>query len=95
MSQINLHKIIRQQQEQLAAMQVQIQALLTGEVGAAGERREGEAGAVNIKVAKLQLFDRTLSKVAGFVTGYKLYIRNKLARAMVEAQVQWVLSYVQ
>jgi len=28
MSQINLHEIIRQQQEQLAAMQVQIQALL-------------------------------------------------------------------
>jgi len=28
MSQINLHEIIRQQQEQLAVMQVQIQALL-------------------------------------------------------------------
>jgi len=28
MSQINLHEIIRQQQEQLAAMQAQIQALL-------------------------------------------------------------------
>jgi len=28
MSQINFHKIIRQQQEQLAAMQAQIQALL-------------------------------------------------------------------
>jgi len=28
MSQLNLHKIIRQQQEQLAAMQAQIQALL-------------------------------------------------------------------
>ena len=32
---------------------------------------------------------------AGFVTGCKLYIRNKLARTTVEAQVQWVLSYVQ
>jgi len=28
MSQINLHKIIQQQQEQLVAMQAQIQALL-------------------------------------------------------------------
>ena len=46
-------------------MQVQIQALLTGGVGAAGERREGEAGAVNIEVAKLQLFDGTSSKVTG------------------------------
>jgi len=30
MSQINLHEIIRQQQEQLATMQAQIQALLAG-----------------------------------------------------------------
>jgi len=36
MSQINLHEIIRQQQEQLAVIQAQIQALL-----AAGERRAG------------------------------------------------------
>ena len=27
--------------------------------------------------------------------GYKLYIRNKLAGATVEVQVQWILSYVQ
>jgi len=32
MSQLNLHEIIRQQQEQLAAMQVQIQALLAERV---------------------------------------------------------------
>jgi len=48
-----------------------------------------------MEMTKLQLFDGTLSRVAGFVTGYKLYIRNKLAEATVEAQVQWVLSYVQ
>jgi len=36
MSQVNLHEIIRQQQEQLVAMQAQIQALL------AGEARRGE-----------------------------------------------------
>jgi len=39
MSQINLHEIIWQQQEQLAAMQVQIQALLVAQ-GEAGRRRE-------------------------------------------------------
>jgi len=33
MSQNNLHEIIQQQQKQLAAMQAQIQALLTGEAG--------------------------------------------------------------
>ena len=35
------------------------------------------------------------SRVAGFVTGCKLYIRNKLVGVIVEAQVQWILSYVQ
>jgi len=45
MSQINLHKIIRQQQEQLVAMQVQIQALLVaqGEAGRGGEVGGGKA----------------------------------------------------
>jgi len=33
MSQINLHEVIQQQQQQLAAMQAQIQALLTGGAG--------------------------------------------------------------
>jgi len=33
MSQLNLHEIIRQQQEQLAVMQVQIQALLAVQRG--------------------------------------------------------------
>jgi len=66
-------------------MQVQIQALLAGGEGTAG----------NIEVAKPQLFDRTPSRVAEFITGCKLYIKNKLAGATVEAQVQWVLSYVQ
>ena len=35
------------------------------------------------------------SRVAGFITECKLYIRNKLAGATVEAQVQWVLLYMQ
>jgi len=77
----------------LAAMQVQIQALLAGGVGTA--EREVKAGTGNIEVAKPQLFDRTPSRVAEFIMGCKLYIRNKLAEATVEAQVQWVLSYVQ
>jgi len=41
-----------------------------------------------MEVAKPQLFDGMPSKVAGFVTGCKLYIRNKLVEATVEAQVQ-------
>ena len=46
-------------------------------------------------MAKLQLFDGMSSRVAEFVMRCKLYIRNKLVRAAVEAQVQWVLLYVQ
>jgi len=57
--------------------------------------REVEAGVGNIEIAKPQLFDGMPSRVAGFITGCKLYIRNKLAGATVEAQVQWVLSYMQ
>ena len=75
-------------------MQVQIQALLAAGAAAAGGRG-GEAGIGNIEVAKPQLSDGTPSRVAGFVTGYKLYIRNKLAGATVEAQVQWVSLFVQ
>ena len=48
-----------------------------------------------MEMTKLQLFDGMSSRVAGFVTRYKLYIRNKLAGATVEVQVQWVLLYVQ
>ena len=69
----------------MAVMQVQIQALLAGGTGTA--EREVEAGVGNIEVVKPQLFDGTPSRVAGFVMGCKLYIRNKLAEATVEAQV--------
>jgi len=37
-----------------------------------------------MEVTKPQLFDGILSRVAGFITGCKLYIRNKLAGATVE-----------
>ena len=82
MSQLNLQVIIRQQQKQLTAMQVQIQALLTGGVGT----REGGGGGT--EVAKLQIFDGMSLKVARFITAYKLYIRMKLREEPVERQVQ-------
>ena len=66
-------------------MQAQIQALLAGGAGTVEERKEVEVGAENIEVAKLQLFDGMPSRVAGFITECKLYIRNKLAGATVEA----------
>jgi len=88
MSQINFHTIIRQQQEQLAAMQVQIQALLAGEAGG-GEAMPREVGrGGGVEVAKPQIFDGMLSKVAGFIIVCKLYIRMKLRKEPVEEQVQ-------
>jgi len=74
MSQLNLHEIIRQQQKQLATMQVQIQALLAGgaEEGETAPREVGREGGA--EVAKLQIFDGTTTRVAGFIIACKLYI---------------------
>jgi len=88
MSQLNLHEIIRQQQEQLAAMQTQIQALLAvqGGVGAGGAGTGPNAGAY-MEVAKLAIFNREAEKVGGFITACRLYLKMKLRGTMVEEQV--------
>jgi len=93
MSQIDFHTIIRQQQEQLAAMQAQIQALLAGGVGGQEGRQEGRNGGGEI--AKPQIFDGSSAKVGGFISACKLYIRMRMRGESVERQVQWILSYVQ
>ena len=89
-SQINLHEIIQQQQEQLAAMQAQIQALLAVTGAAAGI-----VAGPYMKVAKLAIFNRKTEKVREFIMACRLFLKMKLRGAMVEKQVQWVLSYVQ
>jgi len=96
MSQINLHEIIRQQQEQLAAIQVQIQALLAAQEGAGVGRGATEPNmGSHMKVAKPAIFNGEAAKVGGFITACRLFLRMKLRGSMVEEQVQWVLSYVQ
>jgi len=92
MSQNNLHNIIQQQQEQIAAMQAQIQALLAA-VG--GEATMGTNAGSHIEVAKPAIFNGEAGRVEGFVSACKIYIRNKLRGETVEGQVQWALSYVQ
>jgi len=96
MSQINLHEIIWQQQEQLAAMQAQIQALLAaqGEGGRRGEEGGSNMGS-HMEVAKPAIFNREAGKVGGFIMACRLYLKMKMRGMTVEEQVQWVLSYVQ
>jgi len=50
---------------------------------------------IQVEVARLQEFDGSFGKVAGFITAYKLYIHMKMREVTVEEQIQWVLSYMQ
>jgi len=96
MSQLNFQEIIRQQQEQMAVMQTQIQALLAAAGEAEGKRGTmGSNAGPQMEVAKPAIFNGEAGKVGGFITACRLYLRMKLRGTTVEEQVQWVLSYVQ
>ena len=69
-------------------MQAQIQALLVEGVGGKVAPREVGRQEGGIDVAKPQIFDGMPSKVAGFITACKLYIRMRMREKTVEGQVQ-------
>jgi len=80
-SQPDYSTIIRQLQEQIATLTRQV-------------RGGAERIVMSMEIAKPQVFDRILSKVSGFVTVCKLYIRMRMREVAVEEQIQWVLSFV-
>ena len=45
----------------------------------------------SVKVAKSQVFDKTVEKVLEFLTAYKLFIRIRIRRDLVKKQIQ---SYI-
>jgi len=75
-------------------MQVWIQALLAAAERAIGGIEREMAEGYQMEVAKPAIFSGEAGKVGGFITACRLYLRMKMREAMVEEQVQWVLSYI-
>ena len=60
----------------MAAMQVQIQALLVAVGGGGGDTATGTNAGSQIEVAKPAIFNGEAGRVGGFVSACKIYIYN-------------------
>ena len=49
----------------------------------------------SVEVAKLQIFNREIGKVSGFLMVCRPYIQMKMSGTLVEEQIQWLLLYIQ
>jgi len=76
---------MRVQQKQIIALQV----IIAEKRGAGG----GGAGS-NIEMVNPPMFNGEASRVGGFITVCRLYLRMRMRGATVEEQIQWVLLYV-
>ena len=79
----------------MAAIQVQIQALLAAQGGAVQGGAVGSGLGSHMEMAKPAIFNGEAEKVWGFVTACRSYLKMKMREGIVEEQVIWVLSYVQ
>ena len=84
---------MRVQQKQIIALQVIIaeKIIIAEKRGAGGG---GGAGS-NIEMVNPPMFNGEASRVGGFITVCRLYLRMRMRGATVEEQIQWVLLYVQ
>ena len=77
----------------MAAIQVQIQALLAAGGGGVRGVERGTTGP-KVEMAMPAIFNGEAGKVGRFIIACRLFLRIKLREVTVEEQVQWVLSYV-
>jgi len=52
------------------------------------KERETVAVESNVKVAKLPIYNRKISKIEGFIMICRLYLRMRMRRVIVEEQIQ-------
>jgi len=49
----------------------------------------------HMEVVRPLIFSGGVGKIGGFIIVCKLYLRMKMKKALLEEQIQWILSYVQ